>query len=67
MNIEAISSMARSRRADLYEVAAVRRAVRSLAKGEVRPGGLRVALARTVLAMGDVCYLIGHRLIPGTK
>ena len=67
MNIESISSIARSRRAELYDVATARRAVRTLAMGEARPGGLRVALARTVLGVGDICYLIGHMLIPGTK
>ena len=65
MNIESISSIARSRRAELMEVAACRRAERATHPPKARPyGPLRVSLARAVLALGDVCYLLGDALIP---
>jgi hypothetical protein len=68
VNIESISSIARSRRAELHDVAAVRRAVRISHDGKPRPhGALRFHLARAVLAIGDVCYLVGDALIPSAE
>lgn len=68
MNIESISSIARSRRAELYDVAARRRAQRCSNAGKARPPALlRIQLARAVLAVGDVCYLLGEALIPSAE
>jgi hypothetical protein len=68
VNIETISSIARSRRVELFEVAATRRAVRSLPDDRARKHGpVRVALARAVLGLGDICYVLGSALIPNAK
>jgi hypothetical protein len=68
VNIESISSIARSRRAELFDVAARRRAERACHPGKARPHApLRIHLARAVLALGDVCYVLGDALIPSAE
>lgn len=64
VNIELISSIARSHSDELLQRASERRARRT-SEAARRP--LRFHLARAVLAIGDACYVVGGALIPSSE
>ncbi len=61
MNVELISSIARSHSDEILQRASERHALRT---PQANRTPLRLQLARAILALGDACYVIGGKLIP---
>jgi hypothetical protein len=61
VNIELISSIARSHSDEILQRASERRAMRT---PQANRTPVRLQLARAILALGDACYVIGGKLIP---
>ena len=61
MNVELISSLARSRRDEVQQFVKAERVLRSSRSARAP---LRMQVARVVIALGDACYAVGGALIP---
>ncbi len=61
MNVELISSIARSHSDEILQRASERHALRA---PQANRTPMRLQLAKAILALGDACYVIGGKLIP---
>jgi hypothetical protein len=61
VNVELISSIARSHSDEILQRASERHALRA---PQANRTPMRLQLAKAILALGDACYVIGGKLIP---